>query len=186
MPAARDHGARILELLLVGPGSLLLFPIAWLLRASLGFDEAELIVGFTFFQLAHLINDPHFAVSYLLFYRDAHARSLDARIPRAQRIRYVLAGFVVPALLIAASIFALTQRSPQTLGWMTQLMLLLVNWHYTKQGFGVLMVLSARRGERFTELERSVLLAHAYIAAAFAWAQPATLNGLFEEKGVVY
>ena len=186
MSSARDHGARILELLLVGPGALLLFPLAWVLRASLGLDEAELVVGFTFFQLAHLINDPHFAVSYLLFYRDVHARSFDARIPRAQRTRYIVAGFIVPTLLVLASIFALTQRSPQTLGWLTQLMFLLVNWHYTKQGFGVLMVLSQRRGMRFTERERSVLLLHAYIAAAFAWAQPASASGLFEEKGVVY
>lgn len=182
----RGLAPRIVELLLVGPGSLLLFPIAWLLRGAVGLDEAELVVGFTFFQLAHLINDPHFAVSYLLFYRDVHARSFDARIPRTQRLRYIVAGFVVPAMLIAAAGYALLQRSPQTLGWLTQLMFLLVNWHYTKQGFGVLMVLSARRGQRFTALERHVLLAHAYIAAAFAWAQPATLGGLFEEKGVVY
>jgi hypothetical protein len=186
MPTTQSLGARILELLLVGPGSLLLFPLAWLLRATLGLSEAELLTGFVFFHLAHLINDPHFAVTYLLFYRDVHARSFDAAIPQAQRIRYLIAGFAVPLALLLASLFALTQRSPQTLGWMAQLMFLLVNWHYTKQGFGVLMVLSGRRGARFSEVERNVLLGHAYIAAAFAWAQPASASGLFEEKGVVY
>ena len=186
MAHERSHGARLVELLLVGPGSLLLFPVAWLLRAWLGLEEAELVVGFTFFQLAHVLNDPHFAVTYLLFYRDVRVRSLDARIPWAQRLRYGFAAVVVPLVLVLAAVFALTQRSPQTLGWMAQLMFLLVSWHYAKQGFGVLMVLAQRRGARFSPAERNILLGHAYLAAAYAWAEPATQAGLFEEKGVVY
>jgi hypothetical protein len=69
---------------------------------------------------------------------------------------------------------------------MIQLMFLLVGWHYAKQGFGVLMVLSSRRGVRFSAWERHVILAYSYAAWAFAWANPAHAAGEFEEKGVVY
>ncbi len=69
---------------------------------------------------------------------------------------------------------------------MIQLMFLLVGWHYVKQGFGVLMVLSARRGVHVTARERTVILAHCFAGWAYAWASPATAAGEFEEKGVVY
>jgi hypothetical protein len=55
-----------------------------------------------------------------------------------------------------------------------------------KQGFGVLTVLSARRGARITPRERSLILAHCYAAWTYAWASPAIAAGEFEEKGVVY
>jgi hypothetical protein len=69
---------------------------------------------------------------------------------------------------------------------MIQLMFLLVGWHYVKQGFGVFVVLAARRGAFVTARERVVVLAHCYAAWAFAWANPAAPEGEFEEKGVVY
>ena len=52
-----------------------LFLISWLLRRRLGMDASEYAVGFLFFYGAYLVNDPHFAVTYLLFYRDARARA---------------------------------------------------------------------------------------------------------------
>jgi hypothetical protein len=69
---------------------------------------------------------------------------------------------------------------------MIQLMFLLVGWHYAKQGFGVLSVLSARRGTRLDARERAVILFHCYAGWAFAWANPTAAAGEFEEKGVVY
>jgi hypothetical protein len=92
----------------------------------------------------------------------------------------------VPAVLVAWAALALALRSAQSLGWMVQLMFLLVGWHYVKQGFGVLSVLSARRGVRFTPRERVVILGHCFAAWAYAWASPAMAAGEFEEKGVVY
>jgi hypothetical protein len=183
---ASRGGDSIVELLAVGGVTLLLFPLAWLMRASLGLDEAELAVGFVMFHAAHFLNDPHFSVTYLLFYRDVRARSFGAAWNAAQRARYIASGFVVPALLVGWAGYALFARSAQALGSMAQLMFLLVGWHYAKQGFGVLTVLSARRGVRFAERERSVILAHCYAAWAFAFANPSRAAGMFEEKGVVY
>lgn len=181
-----SRGHRFVEFLLVGGATLFLFPLAWLLRKAVGLDAAELAVGFLTLYGAWVINDPHFSVTYLLFYKDVKRRALGAELPLAQRARYVVAGFVVPAALLTWAAVALGLRSAQTLGWMVQLMFLLVGWHYAKQGFGVLAVLSARRGARVTARERAALLFHCYAGWAYAWASPAAAAGEFEEKGVVY
>jgi hypothetical protein len=174
------------EFLAVGGATVVLFPLVWLLRAAVGADASELAAGFLTFHVAHVVNDPHFSVTYLLFYRDVRGRALGPSFETAQRIRYLVAGFVVPAALMAWAAYALVTRSAQTLGLMIQLMFLLVGWHYVKQGFGVLTVLSARRGVALSARERRVVLFHCYAAWAFAWANPATAAGKFEEKGVVY
>lgn len=177
---------RTVEFMLVGGATLVLFPLAWLLRRAVGLDSSELAVGFLTFYGAYVINDPHFAVTYLLFYKDIRNRALSSAFTRAQRARYVIAGLVVPVALAAWAVAALKLHSAQTLGWMIQLMFLLVGWHYAKQGFGVLTVLSARRGARVSPAERTVLLFHCYAGWAFAWANPTAAAGEFEEKGVVY
>lgn len=183
---ARGLAARLAEFLLVGGLTPLLFPLAWLLRSTLGLDDAELAVGFTFFYAAHLINDPHFAVTYVLFYADFRARAWgDAFAPR-QRARYLVAGLLVPLLLGAWAVSSLWVRSAHSLGLLIQLMFFLVGWHYVKQGFGILSVLGARRGVRFTALERRVLLAHCYAGWAYAFASPFDPGRRLEEKGLAY
>jgi len=177
---------EIVELALVGGLTPLLYPLSWLLRRAVGLDAAEYAAGFTTFYAAHVVNDPHFAVTYLLFYEDVRGRAFGGTFSGLQRARYWLAGAVVPAGLAAWAAFALATRSAVALGWMIQLMFLLVGWHYVKQGFGVMTVLAARRGVRFTADERVVLLAHGYAGWAYAWAEPFDLGREVEEKGVVY
>ncbi|MGC4094780.1 MAG: hypothetical protein QM756_44060 [Polyangiaceae bacterium] len=138
------------EFLLVGGATWLFLPIGYLLRAGLGFDDAELVVGFTLFHAAHVINNPHFAVTYLLFYRNLRERAFGASLSRTQRLRYVFAGLVVPLALGGFITFALARHSAHELGLVLQAMFVLVGWHYVKQSFGVLSVLSARRGVRFS------------------------------------
>ena len=183
---ARLRAASVVELLLVGGATPLLFALSWALRHAVGLDAADLAFGFTFFYAAHLINDPHFSVTYLLFYEDVRARTLDPTIPRLQRARYVLAGAVVPVVLVTWAGAALATRSAHALGLLIQAMFLAVGWHYVKQGFGVMTVLAARRGVRFLPRERFVLLAHCYAGWAYAWASPYDPGREVEEKGVVY
>ena len=190
--AAARSGARglwtgFVEFLLVGGVTLLLLPLAWCLRSLAGLDASELAVGFLAFHAAYLINDPHFAVTYLLFYKDAKNRALGKSFEPSA----------------ASSLFDrgaawCRSRSPRggsrgsrpaprgRSGLLFELMFLLVGWHYVKQGFGVLTVLSARRGVRFSALERKVVLAHCYAGWAYAWANPASASKEVEEKGVVY
>lgn len=174
------------EFLLVGGLTPLLLPLAWCLRRALGLDDAELAVGFATFYAAHLINDPHFAVTYVLFYKDLRARAFGAAFNAPQRARYLFSGLVAPLLLTAWMIGALVLRSPLILGAMIQLMFLLVGWHYAKQGFGVLSVLAARRGVGFSTAERRAILAHCYAGWAYAWANPFDPGREVEQKGVIY
>lgn len=178
--------SRAVEFLLTGGASVPLLACCWLLERALGLDSAELLVGFLTFHAAHLINDPHFSVTYLLFYRDVRARLFGSELPRAQRWRYFFAGFVVPLGLLGWGVTALVGHSARSLGALTQLMFLLVGWHYVKQGFGVVTVLSGRRGASYTLAERRALLTHCFAGWAYAWASPFDPGRAVEEKGVIY
>jgi hypothetical protein len=173
------------EFLLVGGGTLLLLPLCWWLRAALGLDDSELLMGALAFHAASLLNDPHFSVTYLLFYSDARQRALSRDHALGQRVRYCVAGVVVPLALALWSGLAIARDSPRSMGWMIQLMFFLVGWHYVKQGFGVLAVLSARRGVRWLPAERRWVLAHCFAGWAYAWASPfdpgtrSVVNGVF-------
>jgi hypothetical protein len=184
-PAAR-WWSDVAEFLLVGGLTPFLFPLSWALQRGFGLDPAELAVSFTMFYAAHAINDPHFAVTYLLFYKDARARALGDAWNPMQRARYVLAGFVVPVVLAAWATVGLATKSASTVGAMIELMFMLVGWHYVKQGFGVMMVLSARRGVTFLPRERMAILAHCFAGWAYAWASPAAAPREVEERGLVY
>src|ERR1700691_4429985 len=161
-PRTRVRASAVVEFLLVGGATPLLFAASWLLRRTIGLDSADLAVGFLFFYGAHFINDPHFSVTYLLFYGDARKRAFGRDVPLAQRARYVVAGLLVPVALVAWAGTALAARSAYSLGLLVQAMFLLVGWHYVKQGFGVMTVLAARRGVRFLSRERLAILAHCY------------------------
>lgn len=183
---AGRRGAALLELALVGGGTIVLFPLAWLVRAAVGLDDAELAAGFLTFHAAFVINDPHFAVTYLLFYRRGLRELRDPATSLAQRARVLLAGVVAPVALCAWAGAAIALRSAELLGAMVQLMYLTVGWHYAKQGFGVLAVLCARRGVFLSARERVAFVAHALAGWAFAWANPSMPAARFVEKGVVY
>ncbi len=184
--SARRFTAGLGEFLWIGGITPFLFPLSWLLRARFGLDASDYAVGFLFFYGAYLINDPHFAVTYLLFYKDARARAFGNAFNAKQRARYVVAGILAPLVLGAWAVLSLATRSAVALGFLIQLMFLLVGWHYVKQGFGVLTVLAARRGVRWTGGERVAILAHCFAGWAYAWASPADLGTEVEEKGVVY
>jgi hypothetical protein len=186
---SRRWSASAGEFFLVGGATPFLFAISWWVRKTFGLDGPEYAIGFLTFHAAFVINDPHFAVTYLLFYRDglkrAFGKESDA-MPRGRRVRYLVAGVAVPVVLAVWSIGAIATKSAVALGLMIQLMFFTVGWHYVKQGFGVLVVLAARRGARFDRRERFVLLAHAFAGWAYAWASPADPGTEVEEKGVVY
>jgi len=178
--------ARLGEFLLVGGITPFLFLIAWKMRATFGFYTTQYAWGFSFFYLAFVINDPHFAVTYLLFYRDFRRRAFGDAFTPWQRARYWVSGVIAPIALLIWGVFALATKSAPALGLLIQLMFALVGWHYVKQGFGVMMTLAARRGVRFSAWERWTVLAHCLLGWAYAWASPFDPGRLVEEKGVVY
>ncbi len=175
-----------MEFLVVGGFTLVLLPIAWALERAFGVETSVYPVSFVFFYAAWVINDPHFSVTYLLFYKDVKRRAFGDVFTPVQRARYWLAGFVVPVALFGWAAVALWRGAPPVLGAMVELMYMLVGWHYVKQGFGVFSVLSARRGIRLSDLERHAFLAHCFTGWAFAWARPAAPAVQVEEEGLVY
>jgi hypothetical protein len=186
-PTRPPPGAgSIAEFLLVGGVTPFLFALSWWLRKAFGLDGPELAFGFLTFHAAFVINDPHFAVTYCLFYRRFASRLRDSTSSPWQRVRYVAAGIVAPLGLAAWTVAALATKSALALGLFIQLMFFLVGWHYVKQGFGVMLVLSARRGVRFGARERMAILAHCRAGWAYAWASPADTGTEVEEKGVVF
>jgi multisubunit Na+/H+ antiporter MnhB subunit len=190
-PAALGESARrsvgpALEFLVVGGGTLLLLPLCWWYRRAFGTGEGELLMGMLAFHAASLINDPHFAATYLLFYRDAKARAFGTAYAPKQRARYRVAAVLVPLVLLGWSALALAAHSAPTLGALIQLSFLLVGWHYVKQGFGVLSVLSARRGIAWSRGERRVLLGHCFAGWAYAWASPFDPGTRSVVNGVLY
>lgn len=170
--AASVGFGEVLEFLLVGGASLLLLPLFYWGRMHMGLDEAELLVGFLAFHGALFLNNPHFAATYLLFYRNIRSRVFGTEVTRAQRLRTWIAGVAVPLGLGVWGAFALVDHSASRLGWMIQLMFFLVGWHYVKQGFGVLSILSLRRGVRFERFERGAVLAHCIAAWLFGRTNP--------------
>lgn len=184
-PSRRSSGAAV-EFLLTGGATPLVLGALVLARQLLGVDDATFAVGLTTFYLAYLVNDPHFAVTYVLFYRRAKERALSSAYSRLQRARYWFAGAVVPLALGVWAAAALGARSAETLGALFQLMFFLVSWHYVKQGIGVLVMLSARAGMRFSARERWLILAHALAAWLHARATPFDPGSPFIEQGVFY
>src|SRR5690606_7736510 len=90
----------VFEFLVTGGATLLLLPLAYWYRESAGLEHSQYIVSMVAFYAAYVINDPHFAVSYMLFYRNVGARLRGEEFQGAQRIRYLVAGFIVPLVLI--------------------------------------------------------------------------------------
>jgi len=185
-PAGSLGLGRLAEFLIVGGVTPLLFLLSWFVRKRFGLDASEYAVGFLFFYGAYVVNDPHFSVTYFLFYRDFRARAFGGAFAPGQRLRYRVAGLLVPLVLVGWAGASLAMRSAVALGFMIQLMFFLVGWHYVKQGFGVFTVLAARRGVLFTGVERLAVLAHCFAGWAYAWASPADPGTEVEEKGVVY
>ncbi|MCI0430027.1 MAG: hypothetical protein L0210_05725 [Rhodospirillales bacterium] len=79
------------------------------------------------------------------------------------------AGLVVPALLAAFFVYAAQQADSRILSYAWNGMLFFVGWHYVKQGYGMLVVLSALRKIYFSAIEKRFLLANTYVIWLCAW-----------------
>lgn len=174
------------EFLAVGGATLVLLPFAYWVKRALGLDQAEFVTSMVAFYAAHVINDPHFGVTYVLFYRRAYQRVFGGEFAGLQRVRYVVAGLLVPLAMATWIAWAFQSASAERMGYLIQLMFFLVSWHYVKQGFGVLTILCLRRGIRFSAFERRAVLAHCFSGWAFAFVNPSGPSRQLEESGIVY
>jgi len=119
--------------------------------------------------LMTIINQPHFAHSYQMFYRNFREKAFGASYPAALRLRYIIAGIVVPAILIAFLAGASLARNVRLLAYGANAMFFLVGWHYVKQGYGILIVDSVQKRIMFSEKAKTILRANGYATWIVAW-----------------
>jgi hypothetical protein len=169
---ARDAAAKryligpIADFWCFGGSTLIIFPLLLMLPVA----EYRSSVYFTMLSLALVVNNPHFAHSYQIFYRGFRAKAFAAEHSRAMRMRYLFAGVAAPillALFFAAAIFGNDLR---LLGYGVNAMILFVGWHYVKQGYGLLMVDCTLKRQFFAPREKKVLLANGYAVWLASWA----------------
>ncbi|MFD3264938.1 hypothetical protein [Phenylobacterium ferrooxidans] len=153
------------DFLLLGGGSLLAFPVLLLLPA----DRVAAPLAAAMWMAINILNHPHFAHSYQIFYRGFGAKALTGAHAPALRWRYVFAGIVVPLVLAAYLGAALMSADSRLLGFGGNLMAFFVGWHYVKQGYGMLMVDAALKRSFFTALQKKVFLVNAYVVWVFSW-----------------
>jgi hypothetical protein len=101
------------------------------------------------------VNSPHFAVSYLFYYR----RWKQGReIP----LKRFLVGVIIPIILIGICAWSLWSKSALGLVALYLTMTILVGLHYVKQGFGIFIFESAQRRVFLASKERSLMLLAMY------------------------
>jgi hypothetical protein len=174
----------VIDFMLAGGGSMLLaLPIILLIHDKKAVEATALGWGLA---LSNVINFPHFANSYQLLYTGIGKRLFGADTTPKVRLRYVWAGFVAPALILGFLFLAYSLGDPRLLGYSANAMAFTVGWHYTKQGYGVISVLSAIRRIYYTEIEKRLLLLNGYVVWIYSWL--ALNRTLHEEKlyGVKY
>ena len=175
LPRHRYLFGRWVDLLGLGGASLIVL-VALALLFPEG-DEPKAMLAATMLFLAHFVNHPHFAHSYQIFYDGFTKKAFSPESVLASR--YILAGVVVPAVLVAYFALTLAQGSAALLGLAANVMFFTVGWHYAKQGYGILMVDAARSKVRFSPGERRRLVWNTHLTWVSYWL---LTNDAFAEK----
>jgi len=155
----------VVDFLCLGGSSLFLLPFLFVLPET----DYRAPVATTMLIVAHLINHPHFAASYQIFYRGFAKKAFRPDLGRAMQARYIVAGIVAPALLVAFCAYAVATGDAQLLGYGGNIMAFFVGWHYVKQGYGMLMVDAVLKRRFFKDPEKKVFLVNSYLVWIFAW-----------------
>lgn len=186
-PAAAAAPKRYLfgpvtDFLCLGGSSLLILPLLMLLPEK----HYEAPMAIFMLSVAHLVNHPHFAHSYQIFYRDFGRKAFGDAFGRTMRRRYVFAGIVAPALLVAFCLYGTVTSDAQLLGYGANLMALAVGWHYVKQGYGMLMVDAALKRRFFDDPTKTILLANCYAVWIASWLQFNASVNKYDLWGLAY
>lgn len=155
----------IADFLLLGGSSLLLMPVMFLLPEQ----QVTAPLATLMLLIANVVNHPHFAHSYQIFYRGYRAKAFTPALGREMQARYLFAGLVAPVLLAGFLAYGAIAADTRLLGYGGNLMALAVGWHYAKQGYGMLMVDAALKRRFFDQRTKNVLLANCYAVWLATW-----------------
>ncbi len=119
--------------------------------------------------LMTLINQPHFAHSYQIFYRNFRDKAFGHLFNPKLRARYIFAGIVVPVALVIFFAVAVLTDNPKMLGYGANIMFFTVGWHYVKQGYGIIIVDSAQKRMWLTNDTKFILRLNGYASWFVSW-----------------
>lgn len=153
------------DFLCLGGGSLIALPIIGLLVS----DRALPQIGVAVLILSVLVNHPHFAHSYQIFYGSYIQVTRGAGVDPALRRRYLWAGLILPLLFASYFALAIGWNEPAMLRYAANAMLFFGGWHYVKQGYGMLMADAALKRSFFPGHAKKLLVANAYACWALSW-----------------
>lgn len=147
------------DVLMAGGASIICFVVMWLFVEQ-GADINSWSIAI--YYAAFFINYPHFMASYQLIYKDARGSFTDFAHNRKFALRLWWAGFVVPLVLVMFFTFALFTKSLELVGYLANAMFFFVGWHYIKQIYGCVIVLSSAKKVYYTTIERWAILVPLY------------------------
>jgi hypothetical protein len=164
--AGRSLFHPLVDFLALGGLTAVIAPL-FLLPPPAWFEYSKVLAITTL--IAHAINNPHFAHSYHLFYRGFLSKSFGDGYAPAWRGRYLFAGLAVPLALVGYLAWAIAGQHLVALGYSVNLMFFTVGWHYTKQGYGMLVLDSVLKRRYFDEAEKRLLLLNGYAVWMLSW-----------------
>ncbi len=127
-------------------------------------------VAALFALLAYVVNYPHFMASYGILYRNFRGQLRQfAATDRVMWWRFVNAGIIVPTLMGLGFCYGWLAHTKDAFGWGIVAMFFFVGWHYVKQSFGIMMVLSSVRHITYTNRERFLMYINAHVVWMYSW-----------------
>ena len=167
----------------LGGGSFLVLMALLLLAPT-----PALQIDFAFWALlvAHVVNHPHFAHSYQIFYGGFRDKAFGRTFEPALRRRYVFAGIVVPSLLAGYLAGAILLGNAEALGYAGNAMFFLVGWHYVKQGYGMAMLDAVLKKRFYSAGEKRILLWNGYASWLLSWLLANRVVHEFDYWGLAY
>jgi hypothetical protein len=157
-----------LDIWLLGGLSYLALLAVWLATDVAGVELKHDIPWWAFYA-AFVVNYPHFAYSYQLFYRGFVGRLFGEETELLSRLRLVMAGIIVPALMIGYFVHVGMIKDRDMMGYGVSAMFFFVGWHYVKQGYGVLITASIYKGIFYKNWQKYILVVNAYAVWVYAW-----------------
>ncbi len=166
LPSPTSLVSPFLDVFLAGGLSVILFIVFWFLpAASLDMGTWSLALYYASFA----VNFPHFAASYQLLYGDAGRSFVNFKEHPKFAAKLWWAGLVVPIALIAYFGWAVSSGSVTLMGYLVNALFFFVGWHYVKQIFGVVIMLSAAQKVYYATWERLFILVPLYSLWALSY-----------------
>lgn len=165
-----------MDFLLLGGLSSIVLAFCFLLNDALNIElkeEAYIWAGY----MAFVINYPHFAYSYLLFYEGFFSRLFGRGTEKLGRVRLFVAGLLVPAIMLVFFVYAYQKKNPELLSLAVFTMIFSVGWHYVKQGYGVLITMSVYKNVFYALWEKRILWINAYAVWGYSWCRTNSVGG---------